>query len=189
MKKIFFLLCALFSLSAFAQTDVSSVKDVKFFGVDFSKVKVYGASEMPRQFQIAFERINNLFISEPGKYDVGKHLRKNVYDVSVEEVNARIEEMDTKEMKTSKKEVSLSQEDLQSAVNALSIEKEDGVGVVMVAALLNKNKATGHYYMVFFDMTTKQILSSKAVSGEAGGSGLRNYWANSIYDILKKKSK
>ena len=42
------------------------------YGVDYSQVKIFGADESPAQFKDAFRRINELFITEAKKSNVGK---------------------------------------------------------------------------------------------------------------------
>jgi len=41
--------------------------------------------------------------------------------------------------------------------------------------------------LIAFDIATRKILSKREVSGKAGGFGLRNYWAGSVYNIIKKE--
>ncbi len=36
-------------------------------------------------------------------------------------------------------------------------------------------------------MQNGKILFNTEAVGDAGGAGLRNYWANSVYDIIKDK--
>ena len=61
----------------------------------------------------------------------------------------------------------------------------EGVGVVLVAKLLNKPMSKATYELITFDISTREILSKREVSGKAGGFGLRNYWAGSVYNIIK----
>lgn len=72
MKKRLLLLCFLIigTMNAFAQKT-----PVVFYGVDFSLVKVCGADESDTEFLFAFNKINDLFISEGQKYDVAKFMR------------------------------------------------------------------------------------------------------------------
>ena len=43
--------------------------------------------------------------------------------------------------------------------------------------------------MVFFDIKSRNIVSSFKLTGAASGFGLRNYWAGSVYDAMKKVKK
>lgn len=66
------------SLFCFGQgkSALKDIQSIKFYGVDYSQVKVFGADESPAQFKDAFRRINELFITEAKKYNVGKQLKK-----------------------------------------------------------------------------------------------------------------
>lgn len=55
---------------------LKDIQSIKFYGVDYSQVKIFGADESPAQFKDAFRRINELFITEAKKYNVGKQLKK-----------------------------------------------------------------------------------------------------------------
>ena len=55
-----------------------------------------------------------------------------------------------------------------------------------IAKLLNKASSSGTYYLVYFDVATRLLLYQMEAVTEAGGFGLRNYWANTIHQICKK---
>ena len=70
-----------------------------------------------------------------------------------------------------------------------NLSQKEGVGVVLIAKLLNKPLEKAIYDLVIFDISTRNILYIKEVVGEASGFGLRNYWAGSIYDILRHEKR
>lgn len=186
-KSILFLFLAI-SLTCFAQkgsvpTDIDAVK---FYGIDYSMAKVYGAAESPAQFKIAFSAINLLFVTEPKKYDLEKYLGVRVNEISLDAVNEVNNKINPNELITTNKNYTLNDSEVAQAVKALPINTQDpGVGMVFVATLLNKADNYGYYQMVFFDTVSKEILAVTSISGKAGGFGLRNYWAGSIYKALK----
>ena len=64
--------------------------------------------------------------------------------------------------------------------------------LLIVATELNKLNGYGSFVAVVFNGETKEIISSKKISGKPSGFGLRNYWAGSLYNSLKaswKKSR
>ena len=63
---------------------IAETNSLKFFGIDFSEVKVYGAKETPAEFLQAFEDINNLISEQPGRYNFEKLLNRKISEVSVE---------------------------------------------------------------------------------------------------------
>ena len=40
--------------------------------------------------------------------------------------------------------------------------------------------------LLFFDIATRDILQKREVKGYAEGFGLRNYWARTVYNIIKR---
>ena len=42
---------------------MKDIQSIKFYGVDYSQVKIFGADESPIQFKDAFRRINELYIT------------------------------------------------------------------------------------------------------------------------------
>ena len=162
---------------------------VKFFGVDFSEVRVYGAVETPAQFLYAFEAINDLFLAEPKKYDFEKLLKRRVSTVSVKAVNSVIDYIEETELKTDDASYQLDNKTIAEVVKFLPVDKEEGVGVVMIAEMFNKPAGRGSYVVVYFSIDDKEILGSFRAEVKAGGAGLRNYWANSVYDIIKSNKK
>ena len=59
-------------------------------------------------------------------------------------------------------------------IRAYKLPHQSGRGIVLIAWVLNK-------------IQTRKILFNSEVVGDAGGAGLRNYWANSVYSIIKDK--
>ena len=89
MKKLILFLFLSTSLFCFGQgkSALKDIQSIKFYGVDYSQAKVFGADESPIQFKDAFRRINELFITEAKKYNVGKQLKKEVTEISLDAVN------------------------------------------------------------------------------------------------------
>ena len=160
---------------------------VKFFGIDFSEVKVYGGKESPAQFLQAFEDINRLFLSEPKKYNVEKLLKREVSDVSIKAVNSIIDYIDRDELIIEDSSYQLDERTLNEIVKFLPVDREDGVGALFIAEMFNRVAGRGSYVVVYFSLDNKEILGSFRVTGKAGGFGLRNYWANTIFDIIRNR--
>lgn len=191
MKSVYVFFCLLLtvSLNIKAQQNVSDVHEVNYYGIDFSKVKIYRAKESADQFQNAFKAINDLTLNEDKKYDFEKFFKKTVVTKSFDMVDKRNRE-NSPEMLPRKvaskeiKEMHLTPEEVKEVIAAYGNE-DSGIGVVIIAVLLNKDAPEGTYDVVFFDVKTKDILFEKQVVGKAGGAGLRNFWANSVIDAVK----
>lgn len=188
MRKILLCLSLLFfSLSIFSQDkDVNDIKDIRFYGVDYSKVKIYGADEADSQFKDAFEGINNLLVREGKKYNVGKFLKKNVVSVDIAPVIKNIQEMDVAETRISVPEDNkLSKEDIENVLKSLDIKASEEPGLIFIAELIDKNANKAYYKMIFFDTDTREIIESWDTSGKGRGFGTRNYWAHSLLQAMK----
>lgn len=186
---LFLFVFVLGSLSAIAQKDILEVQEVNYYGIDFSKVKIFRARETPEQFQDAFKAINELTRFEDKKYNFGKFFKKTTEWKSFDPVDQRNNQhapemlprkMSSKELKA----IHLSPAEVKEVIGSYGNE-DNGIGVVIIAVLLNKDEPEGIYEVVFFDVKSKDILFQKEVTGKAGGAGLRNFWANSVYDAVK----
>lgn len=189
MKHLLVLLFMASSLFCFGQgkKQVQHPSPVIFYGVDFSQAKALGAEETGEQFKQAFERINYLFIAEAKKYDVGKRLKIEVTETSLDAVNEINKAINSGELMTTNSQYTLDDAQIANAIKALPIVSQDEkTGLVLLAVLLDKTKKKGSYQIVFFNTKTKEIISDKSVSGNAGGFGLRNYWAASVLNAIKK---
>ena len=185
MKKLILFLFLSTSLFCFGQgkSALKDIQSIKFYGVDYSQVKIFGADESPAQFKDAFRRINELFITEAKKYNVGKQLKKEVTEISLDAVNQVNENIDLTELMTAKREYTLSKEQIKAAINALPIQKTPGVGMVFIAQFLDKSNNRGTYEVVFFNTETKEIIEEWITDGKARGFGLRNYWARGNFTV------
>ncbi|MCL1822462.1 MAG: hypothetical protein FWG22_06530 [Prolixibacteraceae bacterium] len=187
MKSIYLLIATVaLSFNAYPQTNLSEVRSVNYYGVDFSKVVVYNATESPANFIKAFYQINTLILSEPNKYDMsalGKPI--DIIDIeSVLKLNENIDEEGLVRFRTGVNR--FDEEQLQAMVGKYNLKEKEGVGLVLIAEQLDKPDATGTFNVVFFDIATREIIKSTRNRGSAGGAGLRNYWANSIAKIIKQ---
>lgn len=188
MRKILLCLGLLFlSISTFSQDkDINDVKDIRFYGVDYTKVKIYGADEADYQFRDAFEGINNLLVREGKKYNVGKFLKKNVISVDIASVIKNIQDMDVAKTRISvPEENKLSKSDVEEVLKSLDIKPTEEPGLIFIAELIDKNANKAYYKMVFFDTNTKEIIDSWDTSGKGRGFGTRNYWAHSLLQAMK----
>ena len=160
---------------------------VTFYGIDFTRAKVYGAKEGPMQFKYTFDDINKLFITEPKKYDIGKRLGVNVEVTSLEAVNDANKTINPDEIMTTNSGYTLDEKQIEEVIKTLPIlSQEEKTGLIMVAMLLNKADARATYQIVFFNTKTREILYSAPTNGKARGFGLRNYWAGSVHSAMKK---
>lgn len=191
MKKILFSLAlAAICFSAAAQkksSPLAGLGSMTFYGIDFSRGRVYGAADEPEKLRKAFGDINMLFIMEPEKYDVAKFVGKPMNDIRIDAVTNMNDTIPLDSIKTVVKGHTLSDTVIAQSVKDLSIVSyEHGMGLVMIMETLDKPAELGTFVFVLFDIDTRNVISHWKLSGEPGGFGLRNYWAHSVYEALEK---
>jgi hypothetical protein len=71
-------------------------------------------------------------------------------------------------------------------VKSFKLKETSGTGFVINIENLNKNFYYVSAYFTFFDISTKEVLWSVKVKGTPNGSGYSAFWAEGIYDALKK---
>ena len=179
MKKLLFML-----LCALSVTSLNAHPNEKFYvyGIDYSYAKVYAANESVEQFAKAFENINMLIVTEPEKYDFSRIIGKRVH-VVIEPMLKVLQSCDYHNLKSLNS--TYKEPQYATIIKNYNIPQTEGIGVVLIAKLLDKPISTASYELITFDIKTREILSKKEVSGRAGGFGLRNYWALSVYNIIK----
>ncbi len=173
MKKILLLIALICSAPSLLKAQ--SFEDVTFLGIDYSAVNVLYADETPEQFISAFARINQLMISEKYKYDVSYYLRVNVENTEIKYALKNIAALQNRNF------TDLEEEEISIESVVAAYPEIEGTALLLVARELNKAQETGEYDIVVFDGKTKEILKTDSFTGAAGGFGLRNYWAGSIY--------
>ena len=161
------------------------------YGIDFSRTIIVSARESNEEFAKAFAGINELLLTEPDKYNFSKAFKREVHDVYPTPAHQNNQAADIAIMRCSTKtgQIIVSTEDIREMVKQYELPHTSGTGVVFIAQTLDKRKAEATYAVAFFDIATRRLLSLDIISGKAGGAGLRNYWANSVYDVLKRWKK
>ena len=132
------------------------------YGVDFSQTEVFAADETADEFIDAFEGINILLLRERDKYvgTLEKKLGKTAIKTNLTSVIGALGSIDRSSLVTLSGVSRLSQEQIEAAVERLDT-------------------------FVFFDIATRQIITSWKQDGNAMGFGLRNYWAGSLHYAIR----
>ena len=184
MKKLITAVVAIFACTTLsAQPNVGG--DVNYYGVDFSKTKVFGAAESGMQFKDVFGGINSLVIAEWPKYDPGKFLAKNI---PVRDISATVSlnnEIDPSLVISTTSEYFISRDEIAEMVRRYDLQEKEGTGLVIIGELLDKSTNMGTFVVVYFDIASREVLHGQGIVGKARGFGLRNYWAGSLYDALR----
>jgi hypothetical protein len=185
MKKAILFLLFCISAKVFAQ-DISSVDKINFYGADFSAASFYDLEESDGIIKNGLCSINSLLNRERNKYDIKKYFKKTVDNYCLKFTDANNEAMNVRAMiSNSKDRLKISQEQIEIIVGNLSCGENNGTGLVFIAESLDKVNKQASYQVVFFNEETKEIIYSRNITASAGGFGFRNYWASTIYKIMK----
>ena len=190
MKKLLLtLLVGMCCLAGNAQNkfNLSDVKSVVNFGIDYSLAKVYGGKDSGYQYWITYADINELFISKSKTFDIGKRLGIPVELVSLESVNEVNKKINPDQIKTDDPNYLPTEEQISKAIQKLPIlSQEEKYGIVIVCLSMNKEANEGIYQFVIFNTKTRAIIEQWTNSGKGIGIGLKNNWALSVFNALKK---
>ena len=190
MKRILLSLIAILCISmGYAQNkfNLSEIKSLTNYGIDFTIAKVYGGKETGHQYWSTYADINELFIMKPKMYSINNRLGIPVDATSLEAVNQANKKINPDKILTDNPKYMPTEEQIQEAVKNLPIlSQEEKIGIVMIALFLNKEEDRGTYQFVIFNTKTREIIEQWTNSGKGLGIGLKNYWGVSVYNAIKK---
>ena len=70
-------------------------------------------------------------------------------------------------------------------IQLYDLKDKTGIGLVFIAEYLDKPGTTAVYDLVYFSMPGGNVILWEREFGTPKGFGMRNYWASTIYEILK----
>jgi hypothetical protein len=162
-----------------------SEKSMVWYGIDFTVAKFTLVTEDPAVIVNQYlKSINALIQSEPDKYDLKKFFSKTEVTMDLDQVNERNAKIDPGTLVISD-EHKIAPDDVKNVIKQYNSNGKAGLGLIFVAENLDKVKQIGSFYVCFFNQDTKEIVDVQRVEGKAAGFGFRNYWAGSVYNIMK----
>jgi superfamily II helicase len=176
------------SVSAQDRQKAESIDKVVWFGVDFTAAKFTLVTDDPAVIVNQYlKQINMLILQEPEKFNIKKFFNKaeviNSVDFAIDN-NLKINPSSLVITDAFK----LTPEDINKLISKYDTKDKSGTGMIFIAENLNKSIQTATFYVCFFDIATKKIIDSRRMVGKPSGIGFRNYWAGSIYNIMKEWS-
>ncbi len=159
---------------------------VTWIGLDFSEARFVPSidfAEVEGNTRAALLKWNNLMEQEPDKFNMGKALdiTRCVTNTSfVKDLNEAV----TAEKLLAREPYTLDKAKIPGMVNAYKTTG-DGVGVVLIVSTFDKTQGIADYYVTFFNMKTHDLLYTEMLTETPLGFGMRNYWAHSVYTLLK----
>ncbi len=185
---------AFLAVGAQSMNDIFSKETkITWLGLDFTAAKFIGDVEKwdtPDKTKSIIESMNKLMIKESAKYNVGAALGRPNAEMNLRvaiEHNKRLnmDDLVTDELSSH----FLRPGDVQDIVNSYDFKGMTGTGVMFIVESFDKLAVQAVVWVTFMNMRTKEVLLTKRMADSPGGFGLRNYWAGSIYRILKKIKK
>ena len=197
MKKSLITFCALLifasTISAQSVSDISKAKEWTWFGIDYTSCYFLSPMDFPSVSDLRSKigAWNDLVLLERAKF-IEKPFGGKDFVYYVDMIKDRNEEIDVKGhisedgFKTTHLEPNM----IQEMINSYFIDDElTGIGLVLIAESYSKPNVKGSYYVTFFDIESRKVISTERMLGKPKGFGLRNYWANSFYIVLKSTGK
>ena len=196
MKKLILLavLTCTFSFhghSQYTTADVFKVDEITFYGLDFSNIKLIGSDGFTDPWDIKnrlFNSWNSLFRNEPDKYNLKEFFYKSSVKLNLDVVKERNQIPDPEELVTDQT-YSFGKDIVEKVISDYEIPEEEGIGLVFVMESFDKNQKKGFMWVTFFDLASKKVLFTEKMSGKAQGFGIRNYYANTYYTVMKEIGK
>jgi hypothetical protein len=194
------LLFVLATITADAQDLMQSVFDPKaeitWLGVDLSQAKLIGDRERwgsTSDVQRIMEAWNDLIVKEKDKFNIARALGKerdkvrNMVEVT-KESNANL---DVTEMFSNEKtdHVRLRPGDIVAVVSEYDFKDASGLGLMFNVESFSKLDDEAAIWVTFIDIRNKEVLFSERMTGQPGGAGMRNFWANSVFEVLERMKK
>jgi hypothetical protein len=162
-----------------------SEKSITWYGIDFTVARFTLVTEQPSEIVNQYlKSINVLIQTEQEKYDLKKWFNKTEVTYNLDQTNERNAKINPDGLVIND-EHKITPDDVKAVIANYNTQGKSGLGLIYVAENLNKTKQTGSYYVCFFDQATKEIVDSKRYEAKAVGIGFRNYWAGSVYNIMK----
>ena len=188
MKKslllIYALVCCMW-VNAQNKFNLTEVKSLVNYGVDYSLAKVYGGKDTGYDYWITFDEINEYFISKSKTFDIGKRLGIPVEVVSLQAVNEVNKKINPDQILTTDANYLPTETQISEAIRKLPIlSQEEKYGIVMLCLFMNKEEDRATYQFVVFK--TRKIIEQWTNTGRALGIGLKNYWSYSVHNAIKK---
>lgn len=171
--------------------------DIKltWLGVDYSKMKLIGdfvnltdttegntSAKLRRKY---FQQLNNLFVAEPNKYDFKSMFKKETISNDIE-MMIKLNQAAVFNEIIAYTPPNYSTDEIKKFVSEYNIKPNDGIGVMLITEAFNRNLQKGTYHIVLINMKTKEVLLQQKIVGNAQGIGFRNYWAGSVYHVIKQ---
>jgi len=165
-----------------------------WLGLDFSNAKFIGDRDKYGSLsdvRFLLKSWNDLMETEKEKYNVAKSFSKTKVDFHLDVTRDHNEEVDVTEILTEDQSVyaHMNAADVEGIVATYDFKGLNGVGLMFNIESFSKTAQKGAVWVTFINLDTKSVIFTERMEDAPGGSGVRNYWAGAIVDMLKKIEK
>jgi hypothetical protein len=195
MRK-YVVLLLLYPISGYCQTraDIFGNTPIIWLGLDFSHVKYIGrATQFNKIGEVSnaelqtkyFPTWNDMIFKEHEKFDVAAAVHRDFVGCSMlvtENENGR----STRTYFTGKADEYqlLTADSISAFVANYNFGQKKGIGLLFFVEGMNKKKMEASMWVTFVEMSSKKVLLAKRMTGMPGGTGFRNFWARSFFNVL-----
>lgn len=189
MKKIAFLILALaLCLPGQTKNPVQDDNELVWCGIDYTLVKFIGSSDqfndIPKIQSYYFRAWNEIILAEKDKYDLNKAFSVSTVNYNMESTIERSEARDMTGI-VQFDAYSIDEDQVKSVVRLNTDPSLNKVGAMFVMETLNKPAQVSTMWLAVFNIASGEILYMRRYSGEVGGFGFRNYYARSLFNVIK----
>ena len=150
--------------------NLSEVKSLVNYGIDYTMAKVYGGKETGYQYWITYADINELFISKSKTFDIGKRLGIPIEVISLQAVNENNKAINPDQIKTTDPDNLPTEDEIRNAVKKLPIlSQEEKNGIIIFCLSMNKETDIATYQFVVFNTKTRNIIEQWTNTGKGFG--------------------
>lgn len=193
---LIYLLIALVRLHAVAQpvNDIFSRNErMVWLGLDFTAAKLVGDRRgwgSPEHTQHIIADLNKLMIRESHKFNIAYALNRRRVDMEIDVTLKHNKRLDMEYAVGDRLNGHfLDRSDIDQIVRLYDFVGLSGTGILFIVEAFNKHAMESVVWVTFVNLETKEVLLSKKMMEEPAGFGVRNFWAGSIYKILKQIKK
>jgi hypothetical protein len=80
----------------------------------------------------------------------------------------------------------LPEEVVRERVKSYTLDETEGTALVLIADQLNKPAQKGCFWVVNYDIATRDVMAATRTCSPAGGIGFRNYWFGAVKDVIDR---
>lgn len=169
-------------------SDFFKAREMVYAGLDFTCTKFRGRDfEKPYEIKSEyFKSWNDVVVDEPRKYDISRYFNKRdvIYDIS--NTTLRNSYRSTSSMFTRGRPLHISMSAVQKVLYNVSLKRSKGIGLLFVVEYFDNDENEASMWVTIFDIASRKILIAERMTGEPSGTGVRNYWVNSVFNVMEK---